>query len=122
MKKTNVLFWIATGLLIPILGIGSAMDLLSNNSGEIVTSLGYPSYLTPFLAVLRLLGLTVIVLPGFTKLKEWAYAGLTFDIVGAIYSILAFGNPLTHIIFPTLALLILFCSYTLHRKRLKQKS
>jgi hypothetical protein len=67
---------------------------------------------------MRLLGLIVIILPKFTRLKEWAYAGLVFDTIGAIYSNIASGHPLTHMLFPFVALLILLGSYKLHHQRL----
>jgi hypothetical protein len=96
------------------------MDVMANpDAVKVVTSLGYPAYLDPFLGAMRLLGLTVILLPKLPRLKEWAYAGLAFDAVGAVYSILASGHPVTHIIFPSVVLLILLTSYRLHHQRMK---
>lgn len=119
MKRVNVYFWVFTGLLIPSLGYGSFMELMGNpESIEILTGLGYPAYLSPFLGFARILALIVIFIPRFPRLKEWAYAGLVFDIIGAIYSQLAVGNPLTYIIFPILILLVVFTSYHFHHKRL----
>ena len=40
----------------------------------------------PFLGVAKLLGVIAILIPGFPRIKEWAYAGLFFDLVGAVYS------------------------------------
>lgn len=95
------------------------MEVLGRaESVEIITSLGYPAYLSPFLGVARLLALIAIFTPKFHRLKEWAYAGLVFDIVGAIYSQIAVGNPVTYIIFPMLILLIVLGSYFFHHKRL----
>jgi hypothetical protein len=33
-----------------------------------------------------LLGVIAIVTPRYNTLKEWAYAGLFFDLIGALYS------------------------------------
>lgn len=119
MKRTNLLYWIFTGLLIPALGYGSVMELLGNEqSVAIITSLGYPAYLSPFLGVARLLALIAIFIPKFPRLKEWAYAGLVFDVIGAIYSQIAVGNPVAYIIFPGIILVVIFCSYYFHHKRL----
>jgi hypothetical protein len=119
MKKINILYWICTGLLIPAIGIGSIFGIVPNEESiKVFSSLGYPAYIIPFLSVAKLLGLIVIFIPKYPRLKEWAYAGIAFDIIGAGYSILAMGNPFTHIIFPLLALFFLLSSYFLYHKRL----
>ncbi|MBS1635890.1 MAG: DoxX family protein [Bacteroidetes bacterium] len=118
MKKLNIFYWICTGLLIPAIGVGSVMGIVPNeDSLKVFASLGYPAYIIPFLSVAKLLGLIVIFMPKYPRLKEWAYAGITFDVIGAGYSILAIGSPLTHVIFPALALLLLFGSYFLYHKK-----
>lgn len=118
MKKINILYWIFTGLLIPTLGIGSVFDLMgSPKSVEIITSLGYPAYLSPFLGLSRILALIVIFVPKFLRLKEWAYAGLVMDVVGAIYSLIAVHHSVVYIIFPTIILGFIFASYFLWHKR-----
>jgi hypothetical protein len=119
VKKINIFYWICTGILIPALGIGSAFGVVSDpGSVQIVTSLGYPAYLVPFLSLARLLGLAVIVIPKLRRLKEWAYAGLAFDIIGAMYSQMAIGNPVKYLVFLFMALLFLFGSYLLYHRRL----
>jgi len=119
MKRLNIFYWVFTGLLIPSLGYGSIMELMGNlQSIEIITSLGYPAYLSPFLGVARILALIAIFTPKFPRLKEWAYAGLVFDVIGATYSQIAVGNPLTHTIFPIIILGVIFGSYYFHHKRL----
>ena len=119
MKKVTIFYWICTILLIPAFGIGSVMGIVPNEQTiQFFNSLGYPVYIISFLSVAKLFGLTVILQPKFPCLKEWAYAGIAFDIIGAIYSILAIGSPLTHIIFPVIAFLILLASYFLYHKKL----
>jgi hypothetical protein len=119
MKKINVFYWACIGMLIPAIGIGSVFGIVPNeDSLKVFSTLGYPAYIVPFLSVAKLLGLMVIFIPKYPRLKEWAYAGIAFDVIAATYSILAIGSPLTHIIFPVLALLILFASYFLYHKKL----
>lgn len=119
MKKINIFYWIFTSLLIPAIGIGSVFDVLSTKEAlQVFAELGYPSYLSPFLGVAHLLGLAVILMPKFPRLKEWAYAGLAFDIIGAIYSNIAIGNSLVNITIPSFVLLLLSCSYILYHKKL----
>ncbi|HEY0669152.1 MAG TPA: DoxX family protein [Sphingobacteriaceae bacterium] len=119
MKRINTFYWILTGLLLPALGFGSVMELMGNpKSVEIITSLGYPAYLSPFLGAARILALIAIFTGKFPRLKEWAYAGLVFDLIGAIYSQIAVGNPVTYTIFPIITLAIILGSYILHIKKL----
>ena len=120
MKRNRVIFWILTGLLIPALGIGSVSAVLGDpKSVEVFTSLGYPAYLSPFLGVARILALVVVFMPKFPRLKEWAYAGLAFDVAGATYSQIAVGNPFLYILFPVFALSLVLGSYYFYHKRLK---
>jgi uncharacterized membrane protein YphA (DoxX/SURF4 family) len=55
--------------------------------------LGYPPYLLVFLGTAKILGVAAVLLPGLQRLKEWAFAGLTFDVTGALYSHLSVGDP-----------------------------
>jgi hypothetical protein len=120
MKRINIFYWILTGLLVPTLAIGSINAILGNpETVAVVTSLGYPAYLASFLGMARILALIAIFTPKFPRIKEWAYAGLVFDIFGAIYSQIAMGNPITNIILPTVLLGVTFGSYYLHHKRLR---
>jgi DoxX-like family len=63
-----------------------------------MTHLGYPPYF--ILGVWKLLGGLVILLPALPLLKEWAYAGMIFDLTGATASHLAMGDDLRHIVTP----------------------
>jgi hypothetical protein len=62
-----------------------------------------------------LLGVIAILVPGFPRLKEWAYAGLFFDLIGATYSILAIGKP--DWLFMALPLALAVTSYYFYQKR-----
>ena len=93
MKKTKIIYWIFTGLITAMLGVGSVYDAISAPEAvDYVTRLGYPAYLVPFLGVAKLLGLIAILVPGYPRVKEWAYAGLMFDLIGAMYSHISRGD------------------------------
>ncbi len=62
--------------------------------------LGYPTYVLPILGVLKLLGAATILVPGLRRLKEWAYAGMMFDAIGAALSRAAIGDPAFTVILP----------------------
>ena len=60
---------------------------------EIFGHLGYPPYLLLFVGIAKILGVLAVLIPGTGRLKEWAYAGLIFDLAGALYSHLSVGDP-----------------------------
>jgi hypothetical protein len=119
MKKINILYWVFTGLFgafmlfsaIPdIIVVPEAVDMISNQ-------LGYPKYIIPFLGVAKTLGVIAILIPGFSRIKEWAYAGLFFDLVGATYSAIAVQGLKPEMFFMILPFSLLFLSYTFYHKR-----
>ncbi|HYG20496.1 MAG TPA: DoxX family protein [Ohtaekwangia sp.] len=117
MKKLKVTYWIFTGLMAALLGVGAVFDAFAAPEAiEHVTHIGYPAYIVPFLGVAKVLGIIAILVPGYPRLKEWAYAGLTYDIVGAMYSHIAFGEP-PAMWAPLIVLLFLIAgSYLFHHK------
>jgi uncharacterized membrane protein YphA (DoxX/SURF4 family) len=110
-------YWIATGLLAAFMLLGSIPDLLRvPQAVAFFMHLGYPAYLLPFLGVAKTLGVLAVVVPGFPRLREWAYAGLTFDLSGALYSHLSVGDPAGTWSFPVIGLFLVTASYLLHRQ------
>jgi hypothetical protein len=93
MKKTKILYWVFTGLF-AIMMFGSAIpDVFSQPIAiqGMHTNLGYPLYLIPFIGIAKWLGVVAILIPGYPRIKEWAYAGLFFDLIGATYSVISSG-------------------------------
>jgi hypothetical protein len=87
-KTTNLIYWIAT-IIFSILMIFSAVGGLqpSQQAIQIIhDGLGYPIYFIQFISVAKIIGAIVILIPGLNRIKEWAYAGLFFDLFGAIFS------------------------------------
>lgn len=120
-KRNSLIFWISTGLFTAFMLMSTIPNILSTEEWlEVFRQLGYPAYMLPFLGVAKLLGLIAIVVPGFPRLKEWAYAGLFFDLVGAVYSGLAAGgfDPLMLVMIIPFSLGTL--SYLFYHKRLKE--
>lgn len=87
MKKTKIIYWTSTLLFSAFMIFSAIPDILmEENTKAFMTNLGYPLYFIPFIGVAKLLGSIAILIPGFKKIKEWAYAGLVFDLIGAVYS------------------------------------
>ena len=85
MKKDKIIYWISTSLFAAFM-IFTAMP--SEEGKTFILQLGYPAYFVSFLSAAKIAGSIAILIPYFKKIKEWAYAGLCFDLVGAIYSLL----------------------------------
>lgn len=91
MKKNtiDILYWVTT-LLFAGFMIWSSVPGVSPKGQTLLVLhdyLGYPVYFISFISVAKLIGCAAILVPGFNKIKEWAYAGLFFDLAGAIYSV-----------------------------------
>lgn len=106
MKKRNtIIYWIATGFLSFGMVAGGVQQLLQiGGYVDIFFQLGYPLYLMSILGFWKILGVIAILIPGFTLVKEWAYAGFFFAMSGAAVSHLAANQSLIEAI-PSLILL-----------------
>lgn len=71
---------------------------------------GYPQQLRIILGIAKLLGAIALVVPGFPKLKEWAYAGFSFAWMAAFVAHYAAGERGPSVM-PLVLLLILGVSY-----------
>ena len=121
MKATNITYWIST-VLFALFIIGTSIpDVMSNADAVkiVTTQLGYPAYFIPFIDVAKILGGIAMLVPGFPRIKEWAYAGITFDLIGATYSTIAVGEPAKNWCFMLVFFAVLFTSYFSYHKRLK---
>jgi len=77
-----------------LLLLSAVPDVLGiRNALRVFEHLGYPPYLLAFLGTAKILGVAAVLVPGLPRLKEWAFAGLTFDVTGALYSHLSIGDP-----------------------------
>lgn len=119
MKKTKTLYWIFTGLFAALMVFSSIPDIMNSPDAVIfMTHLGYPLYFTPFIGVAKVLGVIAILIPGFPRITEWAYAGLVFDLIGAAYSVAYVDGPMGALFFP-LPLSLAAGSYIYYHKKLK---
>ena len=87
-KTINLIYWTST-IIFAALMIFSAVGGLKPSQDAIQLMhdfLGYPVYFIQFISIAKLVGSIVILIPGLDRIKEWAYAGLFFDLASAIYS------------------------------------
>jgi DoxX-like family len=93
MKTKSIAYWTTTVLLAFFMcgGVAQIMQFRAHPRG-VVPELGYPMYFFLILGVWKVLGAIAILVPGFPRLKEWAYAGIFFDLTGAAVSCAAVGG------------------------------
>ena len=114
MKRRMLVYWLTTGLFCAVLGFsGFAHFRHLEPMVEAMTKLGYPVYFMTILGSAKLLGVTVLLAPGRPLLKDWAYAGFAFNLLGATASHALTGDPLSETIRPAGLLVLVAASYLL---------
>ena len=119
MKKINIIYWMFT-IIFVLLMLTAAIPEIQNGPDAVkfLANLGYPKYLNPFLGISKLLGIIALLVPGFPRIKEWAYAGFTFDLIGATFSILYVGPFQAQMIFMLVFFMPMVVSYIYYHKKL----
>jgi DoxX-like family len=118
MKKSNVIYWVATGAIFLFEGVMPALTSQTEMAKEGIRSLGYPEYFGVMLTVFKVLGALTLILPQVPgRVKEWAYAGFAIDFIAAFVSLWAVNglNGLTF--FPLVVFAVLVVSYIYYHKR-----
>jgi uncharacterized membrane protein YphA (DoxX/SURF4 family) len=106
MNARSIAYWTASAVIAGETLAGGITDLLQGRESvvagrpvvEVVTQLGYPVYLLRILGILKLAGAVVLFVPRLPRLKEWAYAGVTFELTGAAASHAMRGNRANDVI------------------------
>jgi uncharacterized membrane protein len=116
--KSKLAYWVPTALVALMMTAGGLGDALcSAQALEVMHRLGYPDYFTCLLGVAKVLGVAALLLPVPRVLREWAYAGFTFDVLGATVSCLAVGEQPLGALAPLVALGLILSSYRGWKKR-----
>lgn len=116
MKAQTWIGWVVTGLMAALMLLSAVPDVLRIPDALIVFKrLGYPPYLLVFLGTAKILGVVAVLVPGLPRIKEWAFAGLTFDVTGALYSHLSVGDPSSVWAPAVVALALIVGSYVAYR-------
>jgi len=114
MKKNRIIFWITTSIIFLWEGLMPLGTLLFKPEYATVGTrpLGYPDYFAYALIIFKVFGATAIMLPKLpAKLREWAYAGLTFNLIFAVISHVAVDKNISYILMPIVVGIILAVSY-----------
>jgi hypothetical protein len=92
-KAKKIGYWVTTGVIVFCM-TGGVFELLGvRTTTEGIMKLGYPAYIIPALGLGKVLAILAILWPGTPRLKEWAYAGIFFNMMGAVVSHVARRDP-----------------------------
>ena len=115
-KAKNITYWTTTVLVAFFMGSGGIVQMAILRGNAATQLLGYPLYFFHILGFWKLLGAIAILVPRFPRLKEWAYAGIIFDLTGAAASNAAVGGYGAygfHILAPLILLALTVASWAL---------
>jgi hypothetical protein len=113
-KTIKIIYWVVT-ILFALAMLGDAFGGITKQQQGVVVlqHLGYPVYNMPMFGVAKLLGAIAILQPKFKTIKEWAYAGFTFNFLSAFISRAIVGDSFGLLIPPVIMLIVMFISYAL---------
>ena len=107
-------YWAATACVAAELGVGGVWDIARLPFvRDVVAHLGYPSYFLTILGTWKILGAIVVLSPRLPRLKEWAYAGMIFDLTGAAASRASLGDPIAMVVVPLVISGVVIASWAL---------
>jgi hypothetical protein len=114
MKAKVIGYWVCTILIVFFMLPGGIFSLMrAPQAVEGMRQLGIPVSVMVLLGVWKVLGSIALVAPGFPLLKEWAYAGIFFDLTGAAVVNAGAGAAWWHVVAPLAIILILYGSWAL---------
>ena len=115
-KTIKIIYWIST-TLVSLMMTFSAYSYLTNETiKQAFHHLGFPDYFRVELAVAKILGAVLLLLPIKGQWKEWAYAGFVFTFVSAFIAHTASGDPINNRVGPVVFLIVLLLSYFTYHK------
>jgi hypothetical protein len=122
MKSTKIVFWIATSLFVLFEGVLPALTFNSQLAKDGIHHLGYPDYFRVLLTFYKVIGAIILILPmAKGVIKEWAYAGFTFNLISAFVSNTTVDGFNGQSFFPLIVLAVLATSYFSYKSLLKHR-
>lgn len=114
MNPAQIAFRITTMMtVLAFAGSGFGNLLRHEHIASDMAAMGYPSFFMTLLGCWKVLGAIAVAIPGAPRLKEWAYAGMFFDLSGAALSRAASGFGTTHVVVPLVLCASLVTSWAL---------
>lgn len=113
-KGKKIAYWVSTGLVALAFLVGGAMDLLQPpDAVDGMLALGMPIYVMTLLGMWKVPGALVLLVPRLALVKEWAYAGIVFDLTGASFAHASVGDGADKVLTPLVIMAIAIVSWSL---------
>jgi len=114
-KKLKYLYYFSIAILGILFLISGIFEITKNSATYPKTlSMGYPPYFITTLGIAKIIGVIALWLPHLKRLKEWVFAGFTFDVIFAFISGLQINSTADYVK-ATVALILIMLIYTLFR-------
>ncbi len=121
-RKARWIYWtLTTPFVLTMIVAGVLLLAGATPNVEGITHLGYPVYICKILGTAKVLAGMAILYGRFPVLKEWAYAGYTFNLLGASASYALHGDALGKILVPAIILIFVLTSYRMWKNALDMK-
>jgi len=121
IKTTKIIYWISTALVALMMAFSAYSYLTNETMKQGFHHLGFPDYFRVELAIAKILGSVMLLVPIKGQWKEWAYAGFAFTFISAFIAHTASGDPISNRVGPVVFLLVLLLSYFTYQKLKAQK-
>ena len=107
-KVYKIGYYVLTVLLSALMLISIYGGFFPTKEGtDLMARLGYPMYVLTMLSYFKILGIIGVWQTKWPRVREWAYAGFFFDMVGATWSMAAVGEPVGGIVATALMTIVL---------------
>lgn len=112
--KTNIAYWVSTVLLcLAFAGMGVSNCVQPGDMNVEIAKSGYPSHFFKVLGMWQVLAAIVIAIPRVPRVKEWAYAGVTINLIAAAHHHYVAGDGIGTLSIPLIVFVIAIASYGL---------
>jgi hypothetical protein len=113
-RRRTIIYWVVSLPVLAETALGIQWDLQRDDFvRELLGKIGFPYYFHTILAISKILALLALLVPGFPRLKEWAYAGLVFVYFGAAALHIGSHNSVGDIVTPAIFGVITLASWAL---------
>lgn len=119
-KGKMIGYWIVT-IIFVIEGLNAGILQIAHvpHYVQLFAGLGYPDYFLLLLGIGKIIGSIALAIPRYPLIREWAYAGFMIDFLSAIFSHIAVGHGVVHLLGPLFGIALLVVSYVLRPESLK---
>jgi hypothetical protein len=112
MRPRPRAYWLTTVVVAGECLIGGVLDLLrAPPFYPVMIELGYPGYLATIMGTAKIIAAAVLVAPRLPRLKEWAYAGVVINMIGAAASHVAMRQAASTLVAPAMFAVLALSSW-----------